>query len=236
MVSPLALGGEGSGEDALKGIELHLGDVGKGDAIEGTAGREAKLQPEVTEVAAGRLGARADQSAITEAGRVDVPDGLLPDDGNVPLCNPSVSRSLANLRHGRGAAYLENVQRNARFWGQGVGVAPGVGEARLVEATLLDLIQVGSEGDVILHRHGKARTQHGRSDETSQELHSQSFIALIADSHLQHDDEVQGRLVHRIALLDRDELGHVPRDLLDGADHALKGALQAVTREWRLEQ
>jgi len=98
LVSPLALGREGSGKDALKSIELHLSHIGKGEAIEGTTGREAKLQPEVTEVAAGRLGARADESAITEAGRVDIPGGLFPDDGNVPLCNPSVSKGLANLR------------------------------------------------------------------------------------------------------------------------------------------
>jgi len=113
-------------------------------------------------------------------------------------------------------------------------MAPGVGEARLVEATLLDLIEVGCEGNVILHRHGKPGAKHCRGHETTQELRGQGFIALIADSQLQHDDELQGRLVHRVALLDRDELGHVPGHLLDSADHALKGALQAITREGRL--
>lgn len=114
---------------------------------------------------------------------------------------------------------------------------PHVGKARHVELAEAVLGHVNLVSNVVPHGDGEAVAEHRGGPEALEQLQCQVvLILLLLDGVLEQADELDAGAVHRVALLNGDALGLVPRKLPEGADHALEGALRAITRERRLRE
>lgn len=109
---------------------------------------------------------------------------------------------------------------------------PHVGEARHVELAEAVLGKVDLVSNVVPHGDREAVAEHRRCPEALEQLRIQVvLILLLLEGVLEKADQLDAGTVHRVALLDGDALGLVPRKLSKGADHALEGALGAIARE-----
>lgn len=132
-------------------------------------------------------------------------------------------------------AYLDEIKRHVGLGTKTVQVAPGRGEARKVVGARIDVLHLEDEGNVVLLGRGEARAAHGRGLETSHQLSVQvDGVLVVLDGVSQTQDERDGGLVDRMAVLDGDALGAAPRHLLEGGDDAVIRPLGAVPREGRL--
>lgn len=72
------------------------------------------------------------------------------------------------MSKGSVSTYLENIERGAGLRSQGVRVHPHIGEARHVELAQAIIRETNLEGDVVLHDHSEAVTEHGRGPQASE--------------------------------------------------------------------
>lgn len=128
----------------------------------------------------------------------------------------------------RRKTHLEDVLGDTGLRNQAVRVLPSVGKARHVEVTHALLRQADDEGNVVLLGDGETGAQHGRDPQTLQELLIQNVGAVLEANLLAEAvDQALSSVVHGIALLKGDVLGHVERHLAQSRDHDLVGALGA---------
>lgn len=114
---------------------------------------------------------------------------------------------------------------------------PHVGEARHIELAEAVLGKIDLISNVVPHSDREAVAEHRRRPEALEQLRRQVVVVLLVlEGVLEQADQLDAGAVHRVALLDGDALGLVPRELSKGADHALEGTLGAITRERRLPE
>ncbi len=108
-------------------------------------------------------------------------------------------------------------------------------EARLTHGTLFQLRDAHHARDVVLLEDGQPRAVHGGERQALEELPCENFRAAAVHYGLvEHLHESEAGIVYFMALVHRDELRLVPRQLAERADHAFEGALEAFARKGRL--
>jgi hypothetical protein len=114
-------------------------------------------------------------------------------------------------------------------------------------------VKLAEINDIILHGRCETRTLQSSLPNTLQKHRGQAQIIIVAiDTLNEKGQQVNGRLMQHVSLLNGDEIYHIPRILwivsnksfwrviyqaayLDkGTDEALEWALWTVLREWRL--
>lgn len=112
---------------------------------------------------------------------------------------------------------------------------PHVAEAWHVELTQAGLREANQKGNAVLHGDREAVAQHGGGPQTPVQLRGEvSLMLLLLDRELEMTEKADTSGIDCVALLDRNALGHIPREFAKGGDHALERTLGTVLREGRL--
>lgn len=123
-------------------------------------------------------------------------------------------------------------------------MTPRIRKPRLIELAALPVWKIGGSGDVVFLHDGKSGAQHSRRNQTVKKLRIKALslgllflltagvrvpVRVPVRVQLLNEDSnhLHAGLIHSVALLDRDVLSHVPRDLAERANHALVGPLRA---------